>query len=713
MLKYTDPLLKCLVIFTKLYNRPFTAEALIAGLPIKEGYSTPELFTLHHSKANFSRAAKHAGFASRLLRREIEEISPMVLPCILVLKNKGACILLEIDSVKYRYKVIMPEVPDGEEWIDTATLKDQYLGYSFFLKPKREKNFSLQPMKLKKNAHWFWGTLAKSASVYSDVLIASILINLFVLATPLFTMNVYDRVVPNGAVETMWVLAIGILSVHIFDMILKLMRTYFLENSGKKSDVIMSSILFSKVMNLKMEARPKSVGSFANNLKEFDSIRNFITASTISTLIDMPFIALFLAVTYYIAGWIVIVPIVVIHLIIFYSIIIKRPLQRSIESTYEAAAYKNSILIESLNNLETIKTMGATGHAQYKWEEATGEIAKKGLRSKTLSASISTVTTLLIQINTVAVLVVGVYMIAQMELSMGGLIATVILTSRAIAPLGQVAALLSNYEQMKTAYHSLNEIMNMPVERPAKKSYVQHPKIIGKIEFRNVSFNYPGDDKEVLKNVSFIIHPGERTAIIGRVGSGKTTIEKLLLGLYQPTKGSIFIDNIDINQIDPAELRKNISYVPQDVFLLRGTLRDNIVFKMPDASDEEILAAAHIGTVDQFVNSHPRGYDMPIDEQGSSLSGGQKQSVAIARAFIHPTPIIVLDEPSNAMDSTTESLLISRLQKKTHGVSTLVVTHKNTLLTLAERIILLNDGVIVKDGKKSEVIKALQQGDQE
>ena len=712
MLKPTDPLLKCLVIFTKLYNRPFTADALISGLPIKEGHSTPELFTLHHSKANFSRAAKHAGFASKLLKRELKDIPVMVLPCILILKDKNACILLEHDKEKDRYKVIMPEVPGGEDWIDADRLNEQYLGYSFFLKPKREKKFSFQPMKLKRNTHWFWGTLAKSASIYSDVLIASILINLFVLATPLFTMNVYDRVVPNGAVETMWVLAIGILSVHIFDMILKLMRTFFLENSGKKSDVIMSSILFSKVMNLKMEAKPKSVGSFANNLKEFESIRNFITSSTISTLIDMPFILLFLAVTYYIAGSIVIVPIVIIFLIIFYSLIIKGPLQRSIESTYEAAAHKNSVLIESLSNLETIKTMGATGHAQYKWEEATGEIAKKGLRSKTLSSSISTITTLLIQINTVAVLVVGVYMISEMELSMGGLIATVILTSRAIAPLGQVAALLSNYEQTKTAYRSLNEIMSMPVERPTDKTYVQHPKMIGKIEFKNVFFSYPGESTEVLKDVSFTIHPGERVAIIGRVGSGKTTIEKLLMGLYQPTKGSILIDNIDINQIDPADLRKNISYVPQDVFLLRGTLRDNIVFKMPDASDEEILAAAYVGTVDQFVNSHPRGYDMAVDEQGSSLSGGQKQSVAIARAFIHPSPIIILDEPSNAMDSTTESLLISRLQERTKGYTTLIVTHKNTLLTLAERIILLNNGAIVKYGRKDEVIKALQKGEQ-
>ena len=706
----TDPLLECLVILTKLYNRPFTAEALTGGLPIEDGHTTPELFSIHHSKANFSRAAKHAGFASELVQRDLESISTMVLPCILVLKDKQACILKEIDTENKRFKIILPEVAEGEEWIEKEKLEEQYLGFSFFLKPQRDSNLRTEAMHVDKESHWFWGTLVKSTSIYRDVILASILINLFVLATPLFTMNVYDRVVPNGAVETMWVLAIGILSVHFFDMALKLIRTYFLENAGKKSDVIMSSILFNKVMNLKMEVKPKSVGSFANNLKEFDSIRNFITSSSVSALIDLPFIVLFLAVTYYIAGLVVMAPIFIILLIVFYSLIVKGPLQRSIESTYEAASHKNAVLIETLNSLETIKTMGATGHAQYKWEEATGEIAQKSLKSKTLSASISTITTFLIQVNTIAVLIIGVYLIADNELSMGGLIAAVILTSRAIAPLGQVAALLSNYEQTRTAYSSLNDIMSMPVERPENKSYVQHSTIEGKIEFKDVCFTYPNHEKEILKNISFVIYPGEHVAIIGRVGSGKTTIEKLLMGLYQPTSGSILIDNIDINQIDPANLRKNITYVPQDIALLRGSLRDNIVYKMPHASDDEILAAAYLGTVDQFVNTHPKGFDMEIDEQGASLSGGQKQSVAIARAFIHATPIIILDEPSNAMDSTTEGLLIKRLSTKIKGTTTLTVTHKTSLLALCNRIILLDDGKIIQDGKKADVVKALNEG---
>jgi len=710
MSKTTDPLLECLVILTKLYHKPFSAKSLTDDLPVEEGRSTPELFSMHHSKANFSRAAAHAGFSSELVRTQLKDISPLILPCILTLQGQNACILTSLDIEEGTCQIVVPELPDAQDTLEIKVLEEQYLGYSFYLKPKRQKELSFKHMSLDKEGHWLWGSLLKSSKIYKDVLLASLFINLFVLATPLFTMNVYDRVVPNGAIETMWVLAIGIFSVHIFDLILKLIRTYFLETAGKKSDVIISSILFNKVLNLKMAVRPKSVGSFANNLKEFDSIRNFITSSTVSTLIDMPFIILFLIVTYYIAGLVVIVPIIIIVLIILYALAIKGPLQRSIESTYEASAHKNSVLIESLSNLETIKTMGAIGHTQYKWEEASGEIAQKSLRSKTLSSSISTITTLLIQINTIAVLIVGVYMISEMELSMGGLIAAVILSSRAISPLGQVAALLSNYEQTKTAFLSLDEIMNLPSERKDSNSYVQHSKIKGKIEFKNVSFTYPDDQKEVLKDISFVIEAGEKVAIIGKIGSGKTTIEKLLLGLYQPTKGSILIDDIEINQIDPANLRQNITYVPQEISLLRGTLRDNIVYKMPNADDEEIFSASHIGMVDQFVNLHPLGYDMPINELGTGLSGGQKQSVAIARAFIYPTPICILDEPSNAMDSTTEGLLIARLQERLVDVTALVVTHKTSLLALADRIMLLNNGVLVKDGSKENVLKALKEG---
>jgi ATP-binding cassette subfamily C protein LapB len=463
-------------------------------------------------------------------------------------------------------------------------------------------------------------------------------------------------------------------------------------------------------MNLKMAVRPKSVGSFASNLKEFESIRAFFTSSTVSTIIDLPFIAIFLAVTYYISGPIVIIPILIMCLIVIYSLLVRKPLQQSVESTYAAAAQKNAILIESLNNLETIKILGTGGHAQYHWEEASGEIANRGLKSRLLSASITTVTSFVIQLNTVIVLIVGVYMIDEMTLTMGGLIATVILTSRAISPMGQVAALLSNYEQTKTAYNSINDIMDLPVERPEGKQFLNRELVNGKIVFDNVVFTYPEEERETLKGISFTINPGESVGIIGRIGSGKSTIQKLLMNLYQPDSGTILIDDVDISQIDPADLRKQISYVPQEVTLFQGTLRDNIVYKQPNATDEAILRAAHLGLIDQFVNQHPKGFDMNVGEQGYGLSGGQKQGVTIARAFINKTPMIFLDEPSNSMDNSSEKLLIERLKDVMADKTTIVVTHKTSLMSLVDRLILIDNGKIVMDGNKSDVLDALAKG---
>jgi ATP-binding cassette subfamily C protein LapB len=705
-----DPLLECLVTFTHLNHKPFTAEALTAGLPVEDGASTPELFSMNHSSSNFSRAASRAGFTSKLVERALNDIPQMVLPCILLLKGKRACILEDVDEKQENVKVLLPELPDGAQWISMEQLQKEYIGFSYYIKSEHAAK-SIDKKNIRTHdKHWFWGTMLHSKSIYRDVLFASVIINLFVIAAPLFTMNVYDRVVPNSAIETMWVLAIGIIVVYFLDMVLKFMRTYFLEIAGKKSDVILSSIIFEKVMNLKMAVRPGSVGSFASNLKEFESIRNFFTSTTVATLIDLPFVILFLIIILYISGAIVIIPLIVMGLIVGYSLSVRGALIKSIESTYQANAYKNSVLIESLTNLETIKILGANGHAQYRWEEATGEIANKSLKSRVISSSITTITAFLVQMNTVAVLIVGVYMIEDMSLTMGGLIATVILSSRAIAPMGQFAALLSNYEQTKTSLMSLNGIMELPVERPHGQQFISRPQIDGKIDFKHVDFTYPDETKKTLKNINLTIQPGEKVGIIGRIGSGKSTLGKLIVNLYQANEGSVLVDDIDLQQLDPADLRKQVAYVPQETTLFNGTLRQNIVYKAPHSNDEAILRAAYCGLIDQFVNEHPKGYDMHIAEQGYGLSGGQKQSVTIARAFIQETPIIILDEPSNAMDNTTENILIKRLKEATKDKTTILITHKSSILALVDRLIVMDHGEVILDGPKAQVLASLQKG---
>jgi len=351
--------------------------------------------------------------------------------------------------------------------------------------------------------------------------------------------------------------------------------------------------------------------------------------------------------------------------------------------------------------------MGASGSAQYQWEEASGEIANRGLKTRILSNSVSTMTAFFIQLNSVAVIVYGVYLIQEMELTMGGLIATVILSSRAISPLGQVASLIANYEHTKTAYKNLNDIMKMPIDRPEGKEFIRRDKFNGFIEFQNVTFSYPEEDKKALDDISFKIVPGERVGIAGKIGSGKTTIEKLILGLYKPDSGTILIDGIDINQIDPADLRKNIGYVPQDVNLFRGSVKNNIIYKAPYVNDEQMLKASRLAGVDEFVKLHPKGYDMPVGERGDGLSGGQKQAIAIARAFLLDAPIILLDEPTNSVDNVMEAKIRVNLSKNLVGKTTLIITHKNSVLSLVDRLIILDNGKLIIDGKRDEVLKKL------
>lgn len=709
-----NPILDCLAIFCKMSGRPYSKESLISGLPIEEGHSSPVLFSKFSSKSLFSRAAAKAGFKTRVLKTKIEDINPLVLPCIVLLNGKNpkdelrACILLGFDDEMANARVVLPEAEDVENSVTIEELKKYYFGFSILLKKElRFDDKQLTVGDVKEN-HWLWGTMKIVRDTYRDVIIASLLINIFVLATPLFTMNVYDRVIPNDAKDTLWILSIGVLIVYGIDVVLKFLRTYFLETAGKKTDIIASSLIFERVLDLKMSSMPSSVGSMANILKEFESIRSFITSSTISLLIDLPFIILFLITIYYIGGVLVVVPVVIIIFIVFYTLYAKEKLQNSIKQSYEASSMKNGVLIESLSSIETLKSLGATGYSQWKWEEATSQIADKSISSKTISASITTVTSFLLQLNTVAIIIVGTYLIGEKMISMGALIAVVIISSRAIAPMGQVASLLSTFHHTKVSYKALDDIMNMPVEHPQGKKFVARPEYRGNIEFKNVGFIYPNSDKSTLNNLNFRINEGEHIAIIGKIGSGKSTIHKLLLSLYVPNEGAILVDNIDTKQLDPTELRKNIAYVSQDVLLFNGTVKENIVYRLPHIDDEKIIEAATVSGVMDFINKHPKGFDMPVGERGAFLSGGQRQSIAIARAILQDYPIVLLDEPTSAMDSSTEAKFIKSIKEYLKGKTMILVTHKTSLLSLADRVIVMEDGQIVLDGKKDYVVEKLR-----
>jgi len=706
----TDPLLLCLVALTKIDKKPTSAEALVEGLPFDPTDEKKRLFNIHSSKSNFSRAAGRAGFNSNLQKRPITSIPAMVLPVILLLKNDNACVLTKISFEKGRAVVIIPAVDDNPMEVALEELEEEYLGYVFFLQRQYEgfgQDNLLNDNKLKSKKGWFFGTLYKFKDIYIRVVLATLFINIFVVAGPLFTMNVYDRVIPHNALDTLWVLAVGIGLIYSFDLTLKFLRTVLLERAAKKSDIILSSMVFEHAMNIKMAERPRSVGSFASNIRDFDGIRSFFASTALTAFIDVPFSVIFLVVIYSIHPTLVTLPLAVVFVLFLITLPMKDSIQKIVDSTHAATGRRNSILVESLANLETVKAFNASSTVQWHWEETTGDIASKSLRSRTRSSFLATISAFLTQLCSVLVIVAGVYLIKDGELTMGGLIAVNILATRSIAPWTQAASLLTNYQQMKTGLQSLNELMDKGQERPEGKRFIRRPEFKGEIEFKNIDFTYPDEEKKALKNVSFKIKAGERVGIIGQVGSGKSTISNILMGFFEAGSGAVFIDNLDIKQIDPVDLRQSYNFVPQDVTLFSGTVRDNITLKSPHATDEEIVKAAGFGVVNALTDRHPLGMDLQVGERGYNISGGQRQSIALARAFISDSPIVLLDEPTNAMDYNTEVLVINNLREATKGKTTIIITHKPSILAIVDRLLVMDDGVLVMDGPKDAILAKL------
>jgi ATP-binding cassette subfamily C protein LapB len=693
-----DPLLGCLLALTRLHNRPVSADTLTAGLPLVEHCLTPELFI---------RAAQRVGFSAKLVRRPLDKISDLVLPAVLLLRDRQACVLVGRRDGKAQ--IILPESDIGTQDIALDDLHQRCTGYAIFMRPAYRFDARTADSVVPR-LHWFWGVAVRAWPIYAEVLVASLLINLFALVMPLFSMNVYDRIVPNHAVETLWALTLGAVLVITFDLLMRALRGYFIDVAGKKLDVVLSANIFEKVLGIQMAARPASVGAFANQLQEFEAFREFVTSATITTLIDLPFVVLFIGAMFWIGGPLAWVSVASVPLIIGFGLAVQAPLARVVKDSSRLSAQRQATLIESLVGLETIKVMSAEGPTQRKWEQLLGHIGKHALKSRFLSACAVNFSVYVQQAANLAVILLGVYLIADDKLTMGGLIACTILTGRALAPLSQVAGLLTRYHQSRDALHQIDRLMKLPVERPAGKDFVHRPALQGGIEFKNVSFTYPEQSSEALSNVSFKIAPGERVAIIGRVGSGKTTIEKLVLGLYAPASGAVLIDGTDQRQIDPAALRRDIGYVPQDVVLFYGSVRDNIMLGAPYAEDASVLRAAGIAGVTEFTNRAAQGLDLQVGERGERLSGGQRQAIAIARAELMAPPILLMDEPSSAMDSRSEEQFKARIAARLDGRTLILISHRASLLSLVNRLIVLEQGRVVADGPKDLVLAALAGG---
>jgi ATP-binding cassette subfamily C protein LapB len=697
--RYDDPLLASLLSLCGLHQKSVSRAMLTAGLPLPEQRLSAELLP---------RAAARAGLQGRWLRRGLEKIPALAMPALLLLHEGRSAILLGWDAQGYA-RIMPSESEGGEVRVSAEALAEDFSGRVFFAQPQHKFDFNRGEL-IPRATSWFRDTLKRSRWLYIDAIAASFLINLIGLATPLFVMNVYDRVVPNQAEATLWVLAIGITGVFFFDLLLKTLRGLCLDLAGKKTDLIISATLFERIVGMAMKFRPARVGSFAQNIHEFQSLRDFLASLTLASVIDLPFTLLILAVIAMIGGHLVWIPVLAFPLVALIGWALQRPLAETMQRTMALAGERQSSLIESLAGLDAVKVNNAESERQYLWEQTIGTLSRLELRARMLSSLAMNATMLLQQLAGVVVIVLGVYQIIDGNLSMGGLIACYMLSSRALGPLTQISGLLTRYQQARITLESVNQMMELPQERQADERPLKRQSLQGAIEFRQLDFHYPDQQQAALQGINLVVRPGEKIGIIGRSGSGKSSLAKLIVGLYQPDAGSLLVDGIDVRQLDVSDLRHNIGYVPQDIQLFSGTLRDNLVSGARYVEDELVLQAAELAGVHEFVRLHPKGYELQVGERGQNLSGGQRQNVALARALLLDPPILLLDEPTSAMDNTGEERLKQRLSAVISTKTLLLVTHRASMLSLVDRLIIVDRGQIIADGSKSSVMEALKKG---
>lgn len=653
-------------------------------------------------------AASKAGFRARVLRRKADRLSRADCPCIVFLNDGTAAVLDDVrpDGVALAGYEGVP----GPRHFATAEFAGLHTGFILVLRPEVGLTLERYAGTEIRRRSWFWAPILANWWTFFQVIVATVMVNLFALIMPFFVMIVYDRVIPNESLDTLWVLAIGMALLLSFDFLLKTLRARFVDAAARRADIKIGEQLFEQVLTVRMAAKPRSAGAFGSTLKEFESLREFFSSATLIAVIDLPFAFLFLFVLWAISGDVALVLFAAIPLVVLYGIIVQIPLHFSTRQYLKESHAKHGVLIETINALETVRGVGAERRMRQIWSDAVKAAAESSIRTKAWSASSVNVAAVVQQATSVGVVIFGVHMILAQELTMGGLIACVMLGGRALAPLAQVAQILTRFHQSRQGLKGLNEFMRQPTERPPEKSFVTKPVLDASVELREVSFRYGEEGDLVLKNVSLKIEPGERVGIIGRIGSGKSTLARLLLGLYEPSDGQILIGGIDIRQLDPGDLRRNIGYVPQEVLLFGGSVRENITASAVDADDTAILRAAEAAGLTEFLQSNPAGLDYEVGERGDGLSGGQRQAIAVARALIRDPGILLLDEPTSAMDARSEAEITKSIRAIGSVETILLITHRMSLLSAIDRLIVLDKGAIVADGPRDDVIRAISDG---
>ncbi len=556
--------------------------------------------------------------------------------------------------------------------------------------------------------HWFWGPVLACRKIYGQVIAASVLINLFALASSLYIMTVYDRVIPNEALESLWALTSIMLVVMAFDFAMKLIRGQFVDAAGARVDRVISERLFNRIARHDVSLNQQSTGALSNTIREFEALKEVLGSASFTVFADLPFVLLFLVVLWGIGGPVAAVPAMIVFGVVLFGALLQPVMRRLTLSGMMQGRSKQSVMVEMISSLETIKTLPGLSMLRQRWLQSVVNQAVAGRKTKFTGQLTQTVTQLGQQMSQVGIVVYGVYLISAGDLTMGQLIACVILSGRTLAPLGQLTQLLGRMNQALAAYRSLAEVLEGKTDEEDRAGRLKREKLNGDISFRHVHFTYEGQENPALQDISFEIAAGERVAILGRIGSGKTTVLNMLAGLHKPDTGLVMVDNADVRHIRPTDLRHNMSIVFQNPVLFSGTIRENLLMGAPDATDEDLLDCVRASGAESFIGTLPGGFDFPLSERGRELSAGMRQSLAIARGLIAKPSILLLDEPTASLDAGTEQALVNSLDAATKGITTVFVTHRGSMLQIADRVLVVEGGRIVANGPRDEVLQRLQ-----
>ena len=626
---------------------------------------------------------------------------PTEMPALLL--NGEGQVLVVLVMADGRYECHVPGI-EGSSWLDGAALAQEVPeGRWVAVRPVMFYDQRSLLYSMPVAGRWFWDVFNRNRWIFRWALLGTLVLNVIGALVPFYAMAVYDRVIPNNATSSLWVLTIAVVVLTGFELALRLLRGELVETASRRMDVALSSNIFAQCLRLRAASRPASGGTLANTVRDFESVREFFASTTLTTLGDLPFLLLFLLVIALVGGWLVLVPLAVIPILLLVAFASRAALARHVAASMQESAQRTAHLFETMNGLDTIKALGAEAWSRRKWESLTVAIAANSVETREIVSRVNYINTAVLALSGVAVVATGALLMGEHLLTLGQIIAVSMLTGRALAPVSQIAGLIMRWEQTKLSYHALNKIMEAPTDDDAAS--LQAPPLSGRIEFRDVGFAYP-NSPPLLDKLNLQIRPGERVGVIGKLGSGKSTLLRLLLNQYGPQSGSVLFDDLASTQLEPLSLRRQIGYVPQDVTLFHGTLRENIELGRSQPDDASLLDAIRLACLDDIITQLPNGVATEVGERGERLSGGQRQAVAMARALLAKPPMLLLDEPSSMFDPATEQRLIGRL-RTLKDTTIVLVTHRMAMLALVDRLIVFDKGRIVADGPRDEVMRVL------